>query len=92
VTWPEQAPKPVKALSASFSHAERQDDRELGFEPIKHTARRLKAFCGNWGRWPPRKIAETVWRGHPKAPKQAAAASKTGAKTPERRKRPIFAP
>ena len=66
MTWPEQAPQPAKALSASFSHAGHQDDRELGFEPIKHTARRLKAFCGNWGRWPPRKIAGArgpVWVG-----------------------------
>ena len=66
MTWPEQAPTPAKALSASFSHAGHQDDRELGLEPIKHTARRLKAFCGNWGRWPRRKIAGTsglVWAG-----------------------------
>ena len=80
MTWPEQAPQPAKALSASFSHAGHQDDRELGLEPIKHTARRLKAFRGSWGRWPRRKIAETVGRGHPKAPKQAAAAPKQAPK------------
>ena len=66
MTWPEQAPTPAKALSASFSHTGHQDDRELGFEPIKHTARRLKAFWGTQGRWPRRKIAGTsglVWAG-----------------------------
>ena len=80
-----------EALSASFSHAGHQDDRELGLEPIKHTARRLKAFCGNWGRWPRRKIARLAVAGA-KSPKTGGRSPQTGAKTPERRKRPIFAP
>ena len=96
MTWPEQAPKPAKALSASFSHAGHQDDRELGFEPIKHTARRLKAFWGTQGRWPRRKIAGTsglVWAGasgaqeapQAQAQKKARQASSRAGRSPQAR-------
>ena len=91
MTWPEQAPTPAKALSASFSHAGHQNDRELGLEPIKHTARRLKAFWSTQGRWPRRKIARLAVAGA-KSPRTGGRSPQTGAKTPERRKRPIFAP